>query len=118
MATLAENLRRIREDKGLSQVKLANLAGVSQQLVSQIELGKNTTTKELPELAKALQVGIAEIDENFIPTASTDDEEDVLARYRRAPAHRKVLVRNLLRELAPGDEEPGQTPDDDLPAGA
>ncbi|RWO34765.1 MAG: XRE family transcriptional regulator [Mesorhizobium sp.] len=108
MPTLAENLKRIREAvrPRLSQSKLAKLAGVSQQLISQIENGENTTTKELPKLAKALHVGIAELDENFVPTAATDDEEDVLARYRIASKRRKELVRELLHELAPGDEVP------------
>lgn len=106
MPTLAENLIRIRTARKLSQSKLAKAAGVSQQLISQIENGENTTTKELPKLAKALQVGIADLDENFVPTASTDDEEDVLARYRTATNGQKQLVRNLLRELAPGDETP------------
>lgn len=101
MATLAENLRRIRGK--MSQVKLAKAAGVSQQLISQIENGENTTTKELPKLAKALGVDVAELDENFTPAATTPEEEDLLARYRNAPERRRVLVLDLLRELSPED---------------
>lgn len=104
MATLAENLRRIRTEKRLSQVKLAAASGVSQQLISQIENGENTTTKELPKLAKALGVAIADLDENFVPIPATADEEDVLARYRKAQPRQKALVLELLREMAPEDE--------------
>lgn len=49
-------------------MKVAELAGVSQQLISQLESGKNVTTTELPAIAQALGVGVHEID----PAYSTD----------------------------------------------
>lgn len=106
MPELSENLKRIRESKGLSQAKLARTSGVSQQLISQIERGVNTTTKELPKLASALQVSVSDLDEHFEPVTANAEEEDILARYRQAPPRRKALVRELLRELAPTDEAP------------
>jgi len=39
---------------------------VSQQLISQLENGRNQTTKELPSIAQALGVAVHEIDENFV----------------------------------------------------
>lgn len=63
--TIASNLQRLRKEAKLSQTKLAKLSGVSQQLISQIETGENNSTKELPALAKALGVSIADIDENY-----------------------------------------------------
>jgi transcriptional regulator with XRE-family HTH domain len=68
MGIVGENLRNIRKLKKLSQVKVAELAGVSQQLISQLESGKNETTTELPAIAQALGVGVHEID----PAYSTD----------------------------------------------
>jgi transcriptional regulator with XRE-family HTH domain len=62
---LKDNLKRVREEKRLSQPKLAELAGVSQQLISRLENGKDLTTKKLPEIARALGVTVAELDENF-----------------------------------------------------
>lgn len=101
MASLGENLKRIREAKQprMSQTKLADLAGVSQQLVSQIERGVNTTTKDLPQLAKALGVPISDLDENFVPV-STSEEERILAGYRKATPKRQSLVRDILEEFA------------------
>lgn len=96
----------------MSQVKLAQISGVSQQLISQIENGVNTKTKELPELAKALRVNVAELDENFMDVAMTAEEEDLLARFRHAPARRKELVLSLLRELVPEDGGPEEMPRD------
>lgn len=66
---IAENLKTLRKSKKLSQVQLAELAGVSQQLISQIERGVNQTTKELPVLAQALGVGVYEIDPAYTPDA-------------------------------------------------
>lgn len=62
---IAENLKRLRVAAELSQAGLAKKAGVAQQLVSQIESGKNTTTKYLPKIARALGVGVEELDPQF-----------------------------------------------------
>lgn len=66
---IAENLVRLRKaaKPPLSQPELAKKAGVSQQLISQIENNKNTSTKYLPQIARALSVSVYEIDENFTP---------------------------------------------------
>ncbi len=64
---LKDNLKRIREDRKLSQSGLAKLAAVSQQLISRLESGVDLTTKRLPEIARALTVSAYEIDENFSP---------------------------------------------------
>lgn len=92
MPTIAHNLRRLRTAAHLSQGKLAELAGVTQQLISQIESGKNATTKELPAIAHALHVSVAEIDEAFMPVegggelrtveVETDTDSKVLLAYK------------------------------------
>ena len=56
------NIRRIREDKGLSQEKLAALADLHRAYIGQIERGeKNIGLKNLEKIAKALQVNIKEL---------------------------------------------------------
>jgi transcriptional regulator with XRE-family HTH domain len=93
MATIAQNLKRLRKAAHLSQDKLAELAGVTQQLISQIESGKNATTKELPAIAHALHVSVAEIDEAYMPVdggggdlkvveVDTDSDAKVLLSYK------------------------------------
>lgn len=49
----------------MSQPVLAKKAGVSQQLISRLENGLDLTTKYLPQIAKALDVSVYEIDENY-----------------------------------------------------
>ena len=65
MGTIAENVTCRRKDAGLSQTELADVSGVSQQLISQIERGVNLSTKYLPALARALRCSVSDLDEDF-----------------------------------------------------
>lgn len=40
--TIGENLRRIREERGIEQARLAEAAGVSQAFISQVESNRRT----------------------------------------------------------------------------
>jgi len=53
------NIRRIREERGLSQEELATLAGLHRAYIGQIERGeKNIGLKNLEKIANALNVSI------------------------------------------------------------
>lgn len=71
--TLADNLRRIREERGHSQAGLAKLARVSQQLISRLESGRDQTTKKLPALATALGVLVTELDPAYVVEVASPD---------------------------------------------
>ena len=54
---VGRNVRRIRQEKGLTQEQLAELSGFSQQYISGLEQGRrNPTIVSLYELATALHV--------------------------------------------------------------
>lgn len=54
---VGRNVKKIREDKGLTQEKFAERSGFSQQYLSSLENGKrNPTVVTIYELAKALGV--------------------------------------------------------------
>jgi len=56
------NIRKIREDKGLSQEKLAALADLHRTYIGQIERGeKNIGLKNLEKIAKALNVNVKDL---------------------------------------------------------
>ena len=59
---VARNVKRIRQKKGLTQEKFAEISGFSQQYISGLERGqRNPTVITLYELAMALGVSHMEI---------------------------------------------------------
>lgn len=59
---LAENLRRIRKSKGLSQEALADLAALHRTFVGSVERSeRNVSIDNVERLAKALSVSVAEL---------------------------------------------------------
>jgi transcriptional regulator with XRE-family HTH domain len=59
---VGKNLKRIREKKGLTQERLAEISGFSQQYISGIEQGRrNPTIITLYELAVSLGVNHVEL---------------------------------------------------------
>jgi transcriptional regulator with XRE-family HTH domain len=60
---LGKMLKRIREEKGLTQVELAQKSGVTREYITMIETGarKNPTVDTLKRLAKALKVKVGEL---------------------------------------------------------
>src|SRR5712692_8359456 len=61
-----EAFRAAREDARLSQLDLARMAGVSQQLIAAIETGRTRSTKFLPRIAVALNKRAGELDPDWL----------------------------------------------------
>jgi len=63
---LGENIKKIREEKGLSQEELANIAGFDRTYISLIERGKrNLSLLNLCRFAKALDLRPHELIKNL-----------------------------------------------------
>jgi transcriptional regulator with XRE-family HTH domain len=59
---VGRNVRRIRQEKGLTQEQLAEISGFSQQYISGLEQGqRNPTIVSLYELTTALDVSHMEL---------------------------------------------------------
>lgn len=85
---IAENIKRHRAEAALSQNQLASLAGVSQQLISQLERGENVATTKLPSIAKALGVGVEDIDPAYAVRSDGGDHlDDAFDQMREAWGH-------------------------------
>ncbi|MBO4509686.1 MAG: helix-turn-helix transcriptional regulator [Spirochaetaceae bacterium] len=66
---LAENLKRIRKAKKLTQFELAEKAGISDETIKNIELCKTwTSEKTLSQITEALEIDIHTL---FLPTADS-----------------------------------------------
>lgn len=101
---LAHNLRQLRLKAKLSQVELADKAGLSQQLVSQIETGKADKTTELPALARALGCFVWDLDEDYRPPADMQWWAEFMAdRPGAEAAHMKTSMEVLWPKKADGD---------------
>lgn len=71
--SVAENVKRLRKEKGWTQVRLSMEANVSQQAISFIESGRNEpSTDMIRALSKALGVSSAEIIEDNAQIESQD----------------------------------------------
>jgi len=97
-AHLANNLRRLREERGLSQQQMAELSGVPRPTWASLESGSaNPTLAVLSKVAAALQVSIEELIGpprtacQFFPAAQA------VVKKRGA-----ALVRSLVPESIPG----------------
>ena len=63
MSTIGKNIKRFRQDKGLSQDKLSKLADLSLNTVVKIELDEspNPTIETVKKIAKSLGVSVDEL---------------------------------------------------------
>lgn len=62
LISFGRNVRRFRRDRGLSQERLAELAGVHRTYIGMIERAeKNITLINIEKIAKALNVTIKEL---------------------------------------------------------
>jgi transcriptional regulator with XRE-family HTH domain len=59
MMGVGERVRRIRQQKGITQKALAQLSGVCQQMISKLEVGKARSSASIVRLALALDVSPA-----------------------------------------------------------
>lgn len=63
MSTIGKNIKKFRQDKGLSQDKLSKLADLSLNTVVKIELDEspNPTIETIQKIAKALEVSVDDL---------------------------------------------------------
>lgn len=67
MATLGENLKKIRKAKKMTQKELAQKSGVKQSVISDLETGNAKSTGSILELANALGVTAEEFKKGIAP---------------------------------------------------
>lgn len=63
MSTISKNIRKLREQKGISQDKLSKLADISLNTIAKLELddSPNPTIETLQKIAKALDVNVEDL---------------------------------------------------------
>ncbi|MPZ52284.1 MAG: helix-turn-helix domain-containing protein [Acidimicrobiia bacterium] len=95
LGRLAEGIRRVRTERGLTQTDVASLAGVSPSAVSQVESGhRGLALDTLLTLSEALSVSLDELLDH------RPDPGYILARRDRIPSRRGIV--SLLDDPAAG----------------
>ena len=63
MSTISKNIRKLREQKGISQDRLSKLADISLNTIAKLELDEtqNPTIETLQKIAKALDVQVDDL---------------------------------------------------------
>ena len=63
MSTIGKNIKKLRQEKGISQDKLSKLADISLNTVVKIEIDQspNPTLETIQKLAKALDVSLNDL---------------------------------------------------------
>lgn len=63
MSTIGKNIKKLREQKGISQDRLSKLADISSNTIAKLELGNspNPTIDTLKKIADALNIKIEKL---------------------------------------------------------
>lgn len=93
---IAENIKRQRKERNMSQAKLAELADLSTQYVSHIETGKKTISLNAAcRVADALNVSIGTILDNDIGSCKPENNEIDLIFRDCDMYERQILIEIL-----------------------
>lgn len=89
---IGERIKYFREKKGITVNRLANISGVSQSFVREIELGnKKPTVDTLTDLCSALGVSLKDFfDDDSNASYSDDGLADAI--FKLSPEQRKRLA--------------------------
>lgn len=89
---VAKRIKYFRERKGITVNKLANLSGVSQSFLREIELGnKKPTVETLSALCGAMGISLKEFFDDGTPSPLSKDGLDE-AIFKLTPEQRKKLA--------------------------
>ena len=96
---LAENVKRIRKSKKLTQFQLAEIADVSEETIKNIELCRCwTSDKNLAKITEALNIDISKL---FLPVQSSIQENSKnIAQIKQTIAEElKSYIETKLNEI-------------------
>ena len=98
---IGERLRSIRKAKGLSIYKLSQDTGISQNHISDLELGRRKPSVEtLKRLIVPLGITLSELfNEDTEVSILTENERELVENYRTLPDNKAENLLNLSRLL-------------------
>lgn len=100
----SNRVRELRKKAGLSQTELANLAGISQPAISQIENDTRPLTVDwMRALARILNCTVADFltDEDNPDRLKGTEERELVTNYRAADEAQQEMVRRVAAPIKP-----------------
>lgn len=95
---IAERIRFFREQKNITVNKLANLAGISQGFLREIELGnKKPTVETVSLICDALNITLRDFFDDDTLSALRDN--DLIKQVYRLTPKQQVLLTDFLKSL-------------------
>ena len=95
---ISDRIKFFREQKGITVNKLANLAGISQSFLREIELGnKKPTVETISLLCDALNITLRDFFDDGTQSALADN--DLLAQIYRLNPKQQELLSSFLKAL-------------------
>lgn len=106
---VAERIMFYRTLKGITVNKLANLAGISQSFVREIELGnKKPTVETLALLCDALNISLRDFFDDGVRSSLIDS--DLMQQFYRLSPEQQRLLADFLRKMCDTKEGGGSRP--------
>lgn len=108
MAALAQRIRTVREERGLTQQAVARAAGIASDMISRLENGHYTSPglRTLVRIADGMGVSLAALLPE-VPSAATAAENALLAQLsalaQRAEPHELELLVDLAKVVVGRD---------------
>lgn len=86
MLTLYKNIKKCREELGLTKVELANRIGYERSMITKVEQGKvDLTQSKIFAFAIALETSPAHLMGHDVENVTSPHEQSILAAYRTQP---------------------------------
>ena len=100
--SLGKRIKNLREKKSITQMELADKAGLARSYIGQIESGlKNASLETIVSIANILEVSIEEILKDSVEFISSASKPTEVEQDRRCtPGEERILTKNMkdLRE--------------------
>ena len=103
---IGQLIKEYRTSRGYSVNKLANLAGISQSYLRDVELGnKNPTVETLSYICDALEISLADFFNQYCGEEST--VKSLTQEIYRLSPHQRKLLEAFLHSLLSGKKNEG-----------
>ncbi len=109
METIGDKIRRIRKEKGLRQIQVADIAGITQSALASIENNKtkNIFLEVAKGIAKAMEVSFDELFEVESGSREKEEHKAEIERLRGQVkslnewlADKNTIIESLRKEIA------------------